>query len=172
PPRVELQRADVPAFAADDAPLHVVRRQVEDGHGGLDRVVRRQALDRRRENFTRLDVRDLARFLLDPHPEECGLVPRFFLHLRQELPARFLRREAGDGLQLAALLLERRGDALLRLVELLLARAELALPRDEIAVFCRELTQSPFQVLQLAGELLLLRQDPLLDLLDLALALS
>ena len=39
----ELERADVAALAADDAPLEIVARQVDDRHRGLDRRARRRS---------------------------------------------------------------------------------------------------------------------------------
>ena len=41
-----LERADVAALAADDPALHVVRRQLDDGHGRLGGVARRHPLER------------------------------------------------------------------------------------------------------------------------------
>ena len=66
----QLERADVPALAPDDAALHVVRGQVHDGHGGLHRVVRGERLDGRREHLARLALGALPRLFLQPHRDQ------------------------------------------------------------------------------------------------------
>ena len=71
----ELERADVAPLAPDDAALHVVRRQVHDGHRGLHRVVGREPLDGGREHLARLALGALARLLLQPHRDQDGLAP-------------------------------------------------------------------------------------------------
>ena len=43
-----LERADVAPLAADDPPLHVVAREIDDRDGGLDRVSRRRCAGSRR----------------------------------------------------------------------------------------------------------------------------
>ncbi len=96
-------------------------------------------------------------------PIERGFAARLVLHLGEELPLRFLGGEAGDGLELAALLVERGAEALLLLEEhLLLLR--------EGRVLRREIGEASLDVGELARELLVLRDRALLDLLDLALA--
>src|SRR5881628_2676716 len=87
---------------------------------------------------------------------------RASLHRREELALRFLGGEPGDRLELALLLLERRGEAAFLLAEHLLAR-------DEVAVLGGGLGQPPLELVELPGEILLLGEDALLDLLDLAL---
>src|SRR5439155_1546049 len=114
--RVELEGADVAPLAADDAPLHVVRRQVHDRHRRLDSVVGREALNGRGEDLLGLDVGRLARLFLEAHGEELRLAARLPLHRREELALRLLGGEPGDRLELALLLLHRRGEAALRRV--------------------------------------------------------
>ena len=69
-PGVQLERPDVPALAPDDAALHVVRWQVDDGDRRLHRVVGGEALDGGGEHFLGLDVRRLARLFLEAHAHE------------------------------------------------------------------------------------------------------
>jgi hypothetical protein len=52
-----LERADVAALAADDAALHLVGRQADDGDGALGGVVGGDALDGEREDVARLALR-------------------------------------------------------------------------------------------------------------------
>src|SRR5438067_3720350 len=160
--RVELERADVAPLPADDTPLHVVGRQVQYRDGRFDRVVGREALDGRREDLLRLHVGDLARLLLESHGEQLRLAARLRLDLGEELTLGLFDREPGDGLELAPLLLERRGEADFLLAERLLAR-------DELALLRRRVVQPPVELIELAREILLLRNDALLDLLSLTL---
>ena len=61
-----LERADVAALAPDDAPLHVVARQVHDRDGRLDRVLGRAPLNRVGDDLLRLRGRGLARLGFEP----------------------------------------------------------------------------------------------------------
>ena len=79
--RVQLQGPDVAAFAPDDAPLHVVRGQVDDRHRRLHGVVRGQTLDGGGQHFLGLLVSGLARFLFQPHADEGRLPPSLRFHL-------------------------------------------------------------------------------------------
>src|SRR2546427_11369429 len=65
---------------------------------------------------------------------------------------RFLGGEPGDRLELALLLLERRGEAAFLLAEHLLAR-------DEVAVLGGGLGQPPLELVELPGEILLFGED-------------
>ena len=159
---VLLEGADVSPLAPDDAALHVVARQVDDRDGGLDGVVRRQPLDGRGEDFLGLGVRRLARFLLESHGQKLRLATRLLLHAGEELALGLLGGEPRDRLELAPVLVERRGQAHLLLDALALAREE--------APFLRLVVDdAPFDLVELPGQLLVFLADPLLDLLDLAL---
>src|SRR6266545_3807993 len=164
-PGVLLERPDVAPLAADDAPLHVVGGEVHHGDRGLHRVVRGEALDRRREDFLRLHLRGLARFLLETHPDQLSLAPRLDFHLREELTLGLFRREAGDRFELAPLLVQRDRESALLLADRLFAAGELTVLRAGLG-------ESPLELVKLPRELLLLREDTLLDLLDPVLALS
>src|SRR5436309_46432 len=135
----------------------------DDRYGRLDRVVRGQALDRGGENFFGLLSRGLARLLLEAHADELGLALGLLLHLRHELAPRLLGREAGDHLELAALLVE-------RLCQLAFLLPDRLLAVGQALVLRRVLGEAALDVIELAGELLFLAENPLLDLLDLALA--
>src|SRR5262249_57307146 len=84
--------------------------------------------------------------------------------LREQRALVFRGGEAGDRLELAPLLVERHRQSAFLLADRLLAPGELALLRDGIG-------EPPLELIQLARELLFLREHALLDLLDLALAL-
>ncbi len=168
---VQLERPDVAPLAADDAALHVVGRQIDDRHGGLDRVVRSQALDGRGEHFARLDLRGLARFLFEAHRDQLCLAPRFDLHLRQELPLGLFRGEARDRLELAPLLIQRGREPALLLADRLLALTERLLAAGELSILRGRLVEPTLDLLELAGEILFLREHALLDQLDLPFAL-
>ena len=111
---VQLESADVPTLAADDAPLHVVGGQVHDGHRRLHRVVGGQALDGRGEHFPRLDLGRLLGFFLETHAEKLGLPAGLDLDLRHELALRLVGGQPGNSLELPALLVEGRAEPGLR----------------------------------------------------------
>src|SRR6266545_4365277 len=158
---LDARRMDA-AVATDDAALHVVRGQVDDGHRRLDRVVRRQALDRRRQHFPGLGLRGLPGLFLEAHAEELRLAAGLDLHLGHQLPLGFLGREPGDAFELAALLLHRG-------VELGLGDGHALVPLAEQPVADLELALAPVELLEAAGEQLLLLEDAALDLADLIL---
>src|SRR5262249_22170051 len=83
--------------------------------------------------------------------------------LGDELALGLVGGESGDGFQLAALLLHRGSHTLL-------AVGQRPLPSDEGALFVRRLGEPTIELIQLAGQLLFLAEDPLLDLLELPLA--
>ncbi len=60
-----LERADVAALSADDAALHVLRREVDRGHHGCGGLVRREPLHRRDDDLGRLTLRGGSGLLLD-----------------------------------------------------------------------------------------------------------
>ena len=161
---MQLERPDVPALAPDDAALHVVGGQVDDGHGGLHRVVGREPLDGGGEHLARLALGALARLLLEPHRDEGRLAPGLRLHLGEQLPLGLLGGQPGDRLELAPLLVDQRLLPRLDLLEPLLPRAETLLARVVVAVPAVELVEPP-------RDLLLLLAEPALERLDLLLAL-
>src|SRR5262249_2273558 len=138
--------------------------QIDDRHRGLDRVVRGQPLDGRRQHLARLHLRGLARLFLEPHRHQLRLALGLDLHLREQLALGFLGGETGDRLGLAPLLGAGRREAPFLLADRLLAPGDLALLRDRVV-------EPPLELVELARELLFLREHALLDLLDLALAL-
>ena len=108
-------------------------------------------------------MRGLAGLLLEAHAQELRLATRLDLGLRQDLPLGLLGGEPRDGLELAALLLHRRAEP-----GLLLAQAPL--PIGERAVAALHVALPPVELIEPPAELLLLLDDPALDLLDLPLA--
>ena len=105
----ELERADVAPLAADDAPLQVVARQVDDRDRGFDGVLGGAALDRFGDVLLGAVGGGLARFGVEPLDQVGGVVPRVAFDLLEQQLLRFVGRQAGDALELVLLL----GDQLL-----------------------------------------------------------
>ena len=97
-----LERADVAPFAADDAALQIVARQMHHRDGALGDELARQAFDGDRDDLLGLAVGLLARLLLDQADALGGLVARLVHHLLDELLARLVAGEAGGLLELVA----------------------------------------------------------------------
>ena len=159
-----LERPDVAPLSPDDPALHVVGREIHDRDGGLDGVVRRQALDRRGEHFAGLALGVLPGFLLQAHRDQDRVPARLLLHLGEQPLLGLLGGESGHALQGAALLLDEGLVSLLQLLDRPLPVGELLLLGVIVPVTAVELVQP-------AGHLLFLLDDPALHLLDLALAL-
>ena len=99
----QFEGADVAPFAADDAPLEVVARQVDHRHRGLDRVLGGAALDGFGDVLLRLGGGRLAGFGVEPLEEVGGVVPRLALDLLEQQRLGFLGSEAGDSLEFVLL---------------------------------------------------------------------
>src|SRR6188472_3559142 len=153
-----LERADVPAFAADDAALHVVARKLDHGHGRLRGVTRCDALERIRHQRPRPPA-CLAAGLLFHLPHRAGeLVPDEVLRALEHCRLRLSLRHPGDALELADRTLPARLLLVLELLEMHLAIADALLaPRD---------------LDQLLVDLRFALRDPLLDLRDLELTVA
>ena len=106
-----LEGADVASLAADDASLHVVRRQVDDRDGGLGDVVGGSALDRHREDVARPPVGVAPGLLLDLAHHLRHLVTGLVLGLLEEHLLGLHRRDARNALERRVLF----GDDLLQL---------------------------------------------------------
>ena len=96
-----LERADVASFAADDAPLQVVARQIDDRDRGFDGGVGGAALDGVGDDVLRAGGGGLAGFRLEALDQVRGVAPRVPLDLLEQQLARFVRAQARDALQLA-----------------------------------------------------------------------
>jgi hypothetical protein len=148
--REVLERANVAALPADDPALHVVGGKLDDGHRGLGGVARRDPLERVGHEIACAALRLGARLVLERPDAPGELVPRLLLPaLEQQRPCLDLR-QAGDPLEL-------REVTALRLLELLLERADVLLPVCEPLIASR-------QLLELLLDLELLREHALLDL--------
>src|SRR5690606_32419910 len=134
-----LKGADVPPVAPDDAALHLVVGQGHHRNGDIRHIVRRDALDSQRDQFTGALVRFGVEFVLDLADAARHIVSRLFFHKGQQVLAGLLTRHLGDALQglhalglqffkLVALAVERA----LPLVEALLALFELLKPLVEL----------------------------------------
>src|SRR6266508_1110167 len=147
-----LERADVASLAPDDPALHVVGRELDHGDGRLGGVARGDPLQRVRDEVAcaafRLDARlffhlpDLAR----------QLVPDEVLGALEQVLFRLVRGHACDALELGELLV-------LCLLVFVLELLEVRLTIGQALLATRELGELPV-------DLLLLREDALLDLDD------
>ena len=79
-----LQRADVAALAADDAALHVVGGQLDDGHGRLGRVAGGETLHDDGEDVAHAPVGVALGLLLDLAHEARGVVADLVLELLEQ----------------------------------------------------------------------------------------
>ena len=161
----ELEGADVPSLAADDAPLHVVAGQVDDRHRRLDRVLGGAALDRLGDDLSGAECRRLARLALEALDERRGVAPRVGLDLLQQDLLGFVCRHRGDPLQFALLVDDQPVELLLGGVDGALLGAEALLARAQLPV-------DPFGDLEAVGERLGPLGQALLDALDLGPALA
>src|SRR5581483_6884054 len=152
-PRGRLEGADVPTLTTDDAALHVLRRKREDRDRRLGGLLRRDPLDRDRDDLAGALLALLPRPLLDlahrGHRLALGVVD----DLAHERLLGLLRGHPRDGLELRPMLLR-------RLLELLADALELLVP-------VVELLRAPLDLRELALEVLLPLTDPLLLPLDL-----
>ena len=115
-----LERADVAALAADDAALHVVGRELDDGDRRLGGVARGDALQGVGDEVACAPLRLRPRLLLE-HPHAAAeVVADELLASLEQMRLRLLLRHAGDALQ-------RRLLVVLRLLQLLLQLAEVRL---------------------------------------------
>ena len=122
-----LERADVPAFPADDAALHLVRREMHDGDRVLRGVVGGDALDCRDDHLPGALLRLVARLALDDPGEPDGVGLGLDLDSFEELRLRLLGGHVRDPLERFDLLVS----SALQLVARLL---EVPLPVEELPV--------------------------------------
>src|SRR5262249_627071 len=134
-----------------------------DRDGLRDSVVGIQALDGCGEVLLGLLACGLLRLLFEPHGDQLSLALGLFLHLGDELAPRLLGGETSDHLELSPLLVDRLGETAFLLDDRFL-------PVVEAPVLRRVFVEPALDVVELAGQLLLLGEDALFDLLDLALA--
>ena len=148
-----LERADVPTLAADDPPLEIVRRELDDGHGRLGRVTGRDALERVGDESTCAAASVRSRLLLHLPHLAGELVSHEVLRALDELLACLVHRQTRD-------LLERSERIALRVAELLLESLDVNLAIAEPLLLALDLGE-PRVDLELLGE------HALLDLRDL-----
>src|SRR5262249_14735388 len=119
-----LQGADVAPLAADDATLHVVAGDGDNGDGGLRGDVRGDALDCGGEDLPRPPVRRIAVLRLDLVQTPLGVLSYLALDLGHQQVARLLGRKLRHALNLLQPPLAQLFELLLRLVQLVLASAQ------------------------------------------------
>ena len=127
-----LDRADVAAFAADDAALHLVVGQRDYRDGALGDELARQPLDRDRDDAFGAAVGLLARLFLDDSDVLGGVGARLADHLVHQRALGFLARQAGDGFELGARLVDMRLQYFFLVGETFLARAQTLIAPIEI----------------------------------------
>ena len=153
-----LEGPDVAALAADDPALHLVVREVDDGHRVLRRVVRGDALHRGQDDVARL----VGGLLAGPPLDRAGELDRVVLGLLadrlEEHPLGVLGGQAAD-------LLEGRDALLVELLQLLAAPVELDLLLEELAIALLEHVGA-------LVELLVAGVEPALEVRELAATLA
>ena len=148
-----LERADVPALAADDAALHVVARELDDRHGRLRRMARRDALQRVGDERARPAPRVGPCLLLHLAHGARKLVANEVLRPLEHRGLGLAKRHSGGALELDHRLVANRLELVLKLLQMHLAVADSLLAAPDLD--------------GLLVELGLPLRDPLLDLRDL-----
>ncbi len=151
-----LERADVPALAADDPALHVVGGELDHGHGGLGCVTRGDALERVGDEVPRPPLRLRPRLLLERAHAPGEVVADQVLGTLEQVLLRLRGGHAGDALELREL-------EALRLLQLLLELLQVRLAVRDPLLAAGEVGQAPVG-------LLVLRVGPLFELHHLAAA--
>ena len=147
-----FEGTDVASLPADDAALHVVGRKLDDGHGRLGGVARRDSLESVGDQIARSSLRLRACLFFElPHaPRE--LVPDEVLRAFQEAELCLVDGHARDPFELGELLL---AGVLVFVLELAKVRFTIGEP-----------LLTPRHLRQLSVDLLFLREHAFLDLDD------
>ena len=119
-----LERADVPALAADDAALHVVRGELDDGDRRLRRVAGGDPLERVGDQRPRAPSRLGPRLLLLLADAPGELVADQILRALEQVVLRLRDRQPGDALELRQRLVLGRLELFLQLLDVRLAVGE------------------------------------------------
>src|SRR5580704_8358602 len=101
-----LDRADIASFAADDAALHLVVGQRDYRNRALGDELARQPLDRYRDNSLCATIGLFARLFLDNSNVLGSVGACRSDHLFHQRALGFLTRQAGDGFELGASLVD------------------------------------------------------------------
>ena len=109
--RESFYRADVSSLASDDASLHVLARERNDGNRGLRNVIRRASLYRQRYDIAGAALRLVLEIRLQLGKLHCLLVTYLRRELFHKLRFRLLGGHAGDLLKLFLLLCNKLFDA-------------------------------------------------------------
>ena len=146
-----LERADVAALPADDPPLHVVRGKLDERHRRLGGSARRDPLQSVGDEVARPALGLGLRLLLELAHTAGELVAHLLLRLGEDPLPRLARRHRRRSARAPG------GGAILELLHLLLQ-----LPQVDLAV--GDSLLAPRQLGQLPVDVVLLRDDALLDL--------
>src|SRR5918999_5285529 len=155
-PRRRFERTDVPAFAADDEPLHLIAGEVQDRNHRLGRLLARHALDRQRHDLAGAFVALLPGLGFDLARDEGGLALGLVLHEGDQFVFRLVGGQLRGPLQDFATLLIDPIELFFVLLEALLKVGEFARPLFEAAYLGVEpllaLGQPGFASLQILAE--------------------
>ena len=102
----QLEGADVPSFPADDAALHLIIGKRDRRHRSLDALLRRNALDRQRDDFLRFTLRVAFCRLANLTDSVRGVGLRFFFHPMHQLGFGIGRGDSGELLEAASFFAE------------------------------------------------------------------
>src|SRR5438552_9746753 len=152
-----LDGADVPPFAADDAPLHVVARERHHRHRTLGDELARETLDGNRHDLLGTPVGFLACLGLDLPDVASRVVPGFVRHLLEERALRLVARHSGRLFDLLANLLRQPPHLTLPLLEGALELAQSVVTLRELALPLREGLDLPVDAFLLLEDALLQR---------------
>ena len=166
-----LEGADVPPLAPDDAPFHLVARQMDHGDGGFRGVVRRAALDGQRDDLARLALGVPVQVLADLLEPLGRFGLRLVLEVRDELLLRLVGGHAADALQPGVLLDQDPRELLVPFLELPSLHVQLALQPFLVALLLVQDLGAAVQVSFLLLELPLRLHHLALDRLGLAVQL-
>src|SRR5205807_5823482 len=123
----QLQRADVAAFAADDAALHVLAREIDDGNRVFRDVIRGHALNSHAEDLAGFEVTLLVSLGLDALDDLRGFELGVLFDAANQLTLRLVGREAGHLFELVALRFDQLAQLAFALLQRLLAIADCAI---------------------------------------------
>ena len=127
-----LDRADIASFAADDAALHLVVGQRDYRNRALGDELARQPLDRDRDDSLGAAVSLFARLFLDDSNVLGSVGACRSDHLVHQRALGFLARQAGDGFELGASLVDMCLQYFFFVGETFLARAQTLIAPIEI----------------------------------------
>ena len=120
-----FQSADIATLATDNAALHLIIRQTNNGNGGLSDMVSSAALNCQRDNLASLSVSIILSLLLQLLDHHCGIMLNLIFERLQQLLLCLVTCQTGDTLQLYLTFLQQGFSLILSSVQSLLLRCQL-----------------------------------------------